>query len=141
MSGLPGDRPGRAAALVEHGYSELEFWYPVLRLREAGADVFIAGPSAAETYYSRLGYPVIPDGDLAEAAAWEPDVLIVPGDGAGQRLAPRGAFQDLVRAHAARGSMVAVVGDPGGLEGAIYCATADDLPAFVPALLQAMAGQ
>ena len=36
----------KAAVLVSDGYSDLEFWYPVLRLREAGAQVSILGPSA-----------------------------------------------------------------------------------------------
>jgi protease I len=139
MSGLPGGRPGLAAVLVEHGYPELEFWYPVLRLRELGAEVFIAGPSGAETYYSQLGYPVIPDGDLTDAALKEPDVLIVPGGDAGRRLASSAPFRDLVRSQSARGALVAVVGDPGGLDldGTIRCATADELPGLVPALLQA----
>jgi deglycase len=141
MTGLMDGRPGLAAVLVEHGYSELEFWYPVLRLRELGAEVFIAGPAGGETYYSQLGYPVIPDGDLADAALQEPDVLIVPGGGAGQRLAASQAFGDLVRAHTARGALVAVVGEPGDLGGAVRCPTADDLPALVPALLQALEGQ
>jgi protease I len=138
MSGPRSGRPGLAVALVEQGYHELEFWFPVLRLRELGAEVFIAGPSAAETYYSQLGYPVIPEGDLADAALKEPDVLIVPGGGAGQRLAASAAFGDLVRAQAARGTVVAVTGDGAGVDATISCATPDDLPAFVPALLKAL---
>jgi protease I len=138
VSALRNGRPGLAVALVEHGYHELEFWFPVLRLREAGAEVFIAGPSAGETYYSQLGYPVVPEGDLADAAVREPDVLIVPGGGAGERLAASGAFGDLVRGQAARGAVVAVTGDPGDVTATISCATPDDLPEFVPALLRAL---
>jgi protease I len=138
MSGLRTGRPGLAVALAEHGYHELEFWFPVLRLRELGAGVFIAGPSAAETYYSELGYPVIPDGDLADAALKEPDVLIVPGGAAGGRLASSPAFGDLLRAQNARGALVAVIGDAADLDATIRCATPDDLPAFVPALLKAL---
>jgi protease I len=141
MSGLLGDRPGLAVVLVEHGYSELEFWYPVLRLRELGAEVFIAGPSGGETYYSQLGYPVIPDGDLADAALKEPDVLIVPGGGAGERLAASEAFDDLVRSRTARGAVIAVAGASGDLDGALSCATPDELPALLPALLQALRSQ
>jgi putative intracellular protease/amidase len=138
MSGLLGERPGVAVALVEHGYSELGFWYPVLRLRELGAEVFIAGPSGEHTYYSQLGYPVIPDGDLAEARLREPDVLILPGGEAGRQLAAGEPFHELMRAQTGRGSLVAVVGDPGDVDGAIAFATPDDLPGFIPALLQAL---
>jgi protease I len=76
---------GVAVALVEHGYQ-------VLRLRELGAAVFVAGPAGEETYRSQLGYPVIPDGDLAAAAARKPDLLIVPGGNAGRLLAASAAF-------------------------------------------------
>ena len=47
----------RAAVLVEKFYEDLELWYPVLRLREAGCDVKIVGPKAGETYASKHGYP------------------------------------------------------------------------------------
>src|SRR5580693_7723276 len=80
-------RPLRAVVLVEHGYQELGLWYPVLRLRELGAEVTVAGPVADETYVSTLGYPVIPDTDLAAAAAAEPDLVIMPAGEAGRRLA------------------------------------------------------
>ena len=79
-----------AIALVEDGYHELGFWYPVLRLREAGTGVSVAGPEAGRTYMSTLGYPVIPELDLAAAAAAPPpDLLLVPGGAAGQRLESR----------------------------------------------------
>lgn len=137
MSGLP----GLAVALVEDGYADLEFWYPVLRLREQGAAVFIAGPAADQAYYSRLGYPVVPDGDLAEAIVKQPNVLIVPGGDAGRRLASAAAFAEMLRVQAARGTLIAVTGDPGGLDAGLHCPSPDDLTTFVPALLQALAGR
>ena len=39
-------RGKRVAVLVEKLYEDLELWYPVLRLREAGADVKVVGPKA-----------------------------------------------------------------------------------------------
>jgi protease I len=138
MTAQRGEWAGVAVSLVEQGYQELGFWYPVLRLRELGADVFIAGPSAEETYRSQLGYPVIPDGDLAAAAARQPDVLIVPGGDPGRLLTASAAFRDLAAAHRARGQIVAVIGEPGDVSGDICCATPDELPALVPALLQAL---
>jgi protease I len=134
-------QPGLAVALVEDGYAELEFWYPVLRLREQGAAVFVAGPVGDQAYYSRLGYPVIPDGDLHDAIARQPAVLIVPGGDAARRLAPAAAFAELLRSQAARGALIAVTGDPGGLDAGLHCPSPDDLTTFVPALLQALAGR
>ena len=49
------------AVLVEKFYEDLELWYPVLRLREAGCDVKIVGPKAGETYASKHGYPARAD--------------------------------------------------------------------------------
>ena len=43
----------RVAVLVEKFYEDLELWYPVLRLREAGCVVSIVGPKAGETYASK----------------------------------------------------------------------------------------
>ena len=76
----------KAILLAENGYHELGFWYPLLRLRELGADVAVAGPEAGQTYMSALGYPVVTEIDLAAAAAAKPDLLIVPGGAAGERL-------------------------------------------------------
>jgi len=36
----------RVAVLVENLYEDLELWYPVLRFREAGAEVSIVGAGA-----------------------------------------------------------------------------------------------
>jgi protease I len=119
MTAQSGGRALRATVLVEDGYHELGFWYPVLRLRELGADVSVAGPSAGETYMSALGYPVIPDQDLSAAAEREPDLLIVPGGQAGQRLAASKQATTLIEDSRARGHEVIVTGDP------------DDLPDLV----------
>ena len=116
-----GGRALRATVLVEHGYHELGVWYPVLRLRELGADVTVAGPSAGQTYMSTLGYPVIPDQDLSAAAEREPDLLIVPGGEAGQRLAASKLATSLIEDGRARGHAVVVSGD------------ADDLPSLISA--------
>jgi deglycase len=132
-------RPGLAVALVEDGYAELEFWYPVLRLREEGAEVFIAGPSGDHTYYSQLGYPVVPDGDLAAAVVKHPNVLLVPGGDAGRRLAASAGFAEMTQSLAARGAVIAATGDFRDLDPGLHCPTPDDLPLFVPALLAALA--
>ena len=110
-----------AIVLVEHGYQELGFWYPVLRLRELGIDVSVAGPVAGETYVSTLGYPVIPDLDLGAAAERNPDLLVMPGGEAGRRLASSAATAGLVAAAAAAGKVV-------------ECPEPDDLPGLFPGL-------
>lgn len=150
MTAKSDEPPARAVALVEHGYHELGFWYPVLRLRELGAGVSVAGPAADETYVSTLGYPVIPDCDLTAAAAAEPDLLIVPGGAAGRRLATSGQAAQLLRDRLARGHAVAIIGEPGELAAigggadlaaatakVVSCADPDELPALTSAVLGA----
>jgi protease I len=90
--------------LLRDGYQELEFWYPVLRLREGGADVTVIGVDGDRTYHSKLGYPVIPDLTLGDAPD-RLDAIIVPGASAHHSLDPKTtAF--LQRAHA-QGSILA----------------------------------
>ena len=46
----------KIAVLAENEYEDLELQYPLLRLREAGAETVLVGP-AAGTYTSKHGYP------------------------------------------------------------------------------------
>ncbi len=68
----------RVAVLVEEQYQELEVWYPIYRLREAGAKVTTLGTGNRE-YRSKLGYPCGADGDVNEAEAKDYDGVVVPG--------------------------------------------------------------
>ena len=61
----------RVAVLVEQKYEELEVWYPVYRLREAGCTVTLVGPEAGKTYPSKLGYP---PPRVRRASRWPPFV-------------------------------------------------------------------
>lgn len=69
----------RVAVLVEKMYEDLELWYPVLRLREAGCDVKIVGPKAKESYPSKHGYPAVADVSAANVSAADFDAFIIPG--------------------------------------------------------------
>ena len=69
----------RAAVLVEQQYQELEVWYPVYRLREAGCQVTLVGPKAGQEYPSKLGYPAKADRSVHDVSANDFDCLIIPG--------------------------------------------------------------
>jgi protease I len=69
----------RAAVLVEQLYQELEVWYPVYRLREAGCQVTIVGPEAGKEYPSKFGYPCKADVAARDVRADNFDILIIPG--------------------------------------------------------------
>src|SRR6185437_6057127 len=69
----------RVAVLVEKFYEDLELWYPVLRLREAGCDVKIVGPKAGESYASKHGYPAKADVAASDVKASDFDAIVIPG--------------------------------------------------------------
>src|SRR5438477_12019511 len=69
----------KVAMLVENQYQEMEIWYPLLRLREAGAEVITVGKEAGKTYTSKLGYPVVADRDFNSVSADDFDAVVVPG--------------------------------------------------------------
>src|SRR5579884_1259049 len=69
----------KVAVLAEDYYENLELWYPVLRLREAGAQVTIVGPKAGETYKSKEGYPAKADVAAADVRAADFDAVVIHG--------------------------------------------------------------
>src|SRR5271163_2334361 len=72
-------KQARVAVLVEQQYQEMEIWYPVYRLREAGCKVTLVGPKAGEAYPSKLGYPCKSDKAASEVSAEDFDLLVIPG--------------------------------------------------------------
>jgi protease I len=99
----------RVAVLVEDLYENLELWYPVLRLREEGAQVFIVGPKAGETYKSKEGYPAKADKSAEEISADEIDAVIIPGGYAPDRMRRHETMVKLVREAAQKGKIVAAI--------------------------------
>ena len=69
----------RVAILAEQQYEDLELWYPLFRLREAGAEVFVVGSGTADEYESKHGYPVKVDGEADTVTAAQFDAVIIPG--------------------------------------------------------------
>jgi protease I len=97
------------AMLCEHQYQELELWYPVMRLREAGCNVLIVGPSDTQIYGSKLGYPVIADLSIDEVNADDFDGVIIPGGFAPENLRRNAGILNLVRGANEQGSLVAAI--------------------------------
>ncbi|MBX9579750.1 MAG: type 1 glutamine amidotransferase [Gemmataceae bacterium] len=69
----------RVAVLVEQKYEELEVWYPVYRLREAGCEVVLVGPEVGKVYPSKLGYPAKSDVSAAGVTADQFAACVIPG--------------------------------------------------------------
>ena len=99
----------RVAVLVEQQYQEMEVWYPVYRLREAGCVVRLVGPVAGKTYASKLGYPVTSDTAAADVTAADFDALVIPGGFAPDYLRRSEPTLKLVRDLTAAGKPTAAI--------------------------------
>jgi protease I len=99
----------RAAVLVEQQYQEMEVWYPVYRLREAGCRVTLVGPEAGQVYPSKLGYPAKSDKAAKDVSADEFDLLVVPGGFAPDFIRRSEAMVRLASDMAEQGKLVAAI--------------------------------
>jgi protease I len=99
----------RVAILAENMYQELELWYPLLRLREAGAETFVVGTGSADTYTSKMGYPVQVDVSAEQVSADDVDAVVIPGGYAPDLMRRYPAMVDLVRGAFAQGKVVAAI--------------------------------
>jgi len=75
----------KVLSFIEHEFEDLELWYPVLRLREEGAIVDIAGKEAS-TYIGKYGVPCEANKTLDEINPDDYDGVLVPGGWAPDKL-------------------------------------------------------
>jgi len=99
----------RVAILAENMYQELELWYPLLRLREAGAETFVVGSGSAQEYKSKLGYPVEVDVVADDVKASDIDAVVIPGGYAPDLMRRYPAMVKLVRDTHEQGKVVAAI--------------------------------
>lgn len=99
----------KVAMLAEDNYQELELWYPLLRMREAGAEVSVVGMPGVASYQSKHGYPVKVDVTADAVAADYFDAVIIPGGYAPDRMRRHEPMLHLVREVFERGGIVAFI--------------------------------
>lgn len=99
----------RVAVLVEQQYQEMEVWYPVYRLREAGCIVELVAPEAGKTYASKLGYPAKSTLAAADAKADQFAAIVIPGGFAPDYIRRSQPMLKLVRDIHAQGKSVAAI--------------------------------
>ena len=73
-------------SLVHHDFEDLELWYPILRLREEGAVVDLAGEEANENYIGKYGVPAKSDLAYRDVKAEDYDAILVPGGWAPDKI-------------------------------------------------------
>jgi protease I len=98
----------RVAILVEDLYQELEVWYPLLRLREAEAEVLVVGTNKKE-YKSKHGYPVTANATIDKVSAKQFDAVVVPGGYAPDILRRYPAVVAFIKEMDQQGKLIAAI--------------------------------
>lgn len=99
----------RVVVLVDEGFEDLEFWVTVMRLREEGAVVMIAGSKPGVPVRGKNALTASADLDVASVEADSLDAVVVPGGWAPDKLRRSAAVLDLVRAVNGRGGIVGMI--------------------------------
>ena len=87
----------RVLVFVEDGFEDLELWVPVMRLREEGAEVILAGPEAGRTYRGKGGLSAVADRSYEGLDARDFDAVVVPGGWAPDKLRRSPTVKSIVR--------------------------------------------
>ncbi|MCI0520079.1 MAG: type 1 glutamine amidotransferase [Chloroflexi bacterium] len=99
----------RAAYLLDEGYEELEFWVPLMRLREEGVQVTVVSGKGS-LFHGKHGCMEARADVLADQVdASQFDAVIVPGGWAPDKLRRYPAVLDLVRQAYQQGKIVAAI--------------------------------
>lgn len=70
----------RVLTIVSDDFDDLELWYPILRLREGGAQVDIAEfELSGTTYRGKYGLSVVSDLKFSDVDITRYDGLVIPG--------------------------------------------------------------
>ena len=97
----------KVAVLVGPGYEDLEFWVPVMRLREEGAEVTIVGPKAGAEFASKHGcLTATAEVGADDVSAADFDGVVVPGGWAPDKLRRYEGVTSLVRDTYEQGKIV-----------------------------------
>ncbi|MFO7729142.1 MAG: type 1 glutamine amidotransferase domain-containing protein [Spirochaetia bacterium] len=88
----------RIIALVHDQFEDLELWYPVLRLREAGAEVVLVGEKSGKEYFGKHGVPAIAEFSYDEVDSSDFQGILVPGGWAPDKLRRYPKVIELIRA-------------------------------------------
>lgn len=93
---------------IAEGFEDLEFWVPVMRLREEGAEVRIIGlaPAAVTGKHCLTAMPDVVSGAVASA---ELDGLVIPGGWAPDKLRRDPSVLRLVRECHNAGKIIGII--------------------------------
>lgn len=91
---------------VEREFEDLEFWVPVMRLTEEGAEVIKIGTGSEPTYRGKHGLSATPDVTADQVSADDLDAVVVPGGWAPDKLRRYNAVLNIVRRANEQGKVI-----------------------------------
>jgi protease I len=99
----------RAAVAVGPLYEEIEALYPLYRLREAGAEVQVAGAEAGKTLPGKRGDEIETDVATSDLSAGDLDVLVIAGGYGPDKMRLDKGLLELVRELHDQGKTIAFI--------------------------------
>ena len=98
----------KIATLVADGVEDLEYYVPMMRLQEEGAEVLTAALEV-KPIYGKNGLEIKPDTKVESLDPDELFALIVPGGWAPDKLRRHSAVKDLVREMDSKGKPIGII--------------------------------
>jgi protease I len=95
--------------LIASEFEDLEFWVPVMRLREEGARVVVAGANPHETFHGKLGLPATSDISFDDVIVSDYAGILIPGGWAPDKLRRYSSVKRIVRAFSDQGKTIAMI--------------------------------
>lgn len=94
--------------LLDEGFEDLEFYVPLMRLQEEGANVTVVG-SRLKTVRGKSCLEATPDLTVDQVQAEDYDAIVVPGGWAPDKLRRDARITDLVRSIYEQGKIVGAI--------------------------------
>ncbi len=98
----------KIATLVAEGVEDLEYYVPLMRLQEEGAQVLTAGLDL-KTIHGKNGLEITPDTKIDSLNPDELFALIVPGGWAPDKLRRHAVVKELVRQMNDQGKVIGII--------------------------------
>jgi protease I len=99
----------KVVVLLDEGFEDLEFWVTVMRLREEGAAVTIAGTKPGAAVHGKHSLEATADVDVAAVDVGDIDAVVAPGGWAPDKLRRHESVTGLVRQTYEAGKIVGLI--------------------------------
>jgi protease I len=99
----------RIAYLLDEGFEDLEFWVPLMRLREEGAQVSVISTEAKKEYHGKHALTARSETGIQQVKSSDFDAVVVPGGWAPDKLRRSEDIKRLVKETYEAGKIVGLI--------------------------------